>query len=377
MERSASAASAKIQEQLQVLPSALPCLELKASQPDEVVERTHGNLSFCEFMPYNGWESGLMLIGTLPLTELQLVCVKTTPLRLKHLDNGQVCVGLCYAGSISYQEHSRQVSAVTGDLLLCPNDGGFLTTSLCSSIVFQFQPKRLLRTLAVMLGYEDGSFDLSQSHSLSTDNSSVSRMTGGLMRDVCAFIDTLLQEDEVLPEVMGLEEQCFRCLALEWLNAHGQLDVLRRRRRHSQRQAFLDELVDFILANLDRPITLTELEEQSNYSGRQLQYMFRRKFNCTPMQFVRRQRLQFAMTRLEQAHPSDTITAIARGLGYRNTSSFSSDFYRHFGTYPSAILRSNRQRAATPHAPASPSSEADTESTTPPRGEGIQQPPHP
>ena len=100
------------------------------------------------------------------------------------------------------------------------------------------------------------------------------------------------------------------------------------------------------MANLQQPLTLTDLEEQSHYSGRQLQYMFRSKFNCTPMQFVRRQRLNYAMARLEQAQPNDTITVIARELGYRSMSSFSADFFRQFGAYPSVVLRSWRHRPA-------------------------------
>jgi AraC-like DNA-binding protein len=141
------------------------------------------------------------------------------------------------------------------------------------------------------------------------------------------------------------------------LHANGQLDALQRRRQHPRREAFLDDLVAYIMANLYRPITLTDLEEQSHYSGRQLQYMFRRKFECTPLQFVRKQRLKMAMARLEQCQRHDTISKIARELGYRSTSTFSADFFRQFGTNPSVVLRCQRQQASEPTAPARPGPE--------------------
>jgi AraC-like DNA-binding protein len=263
-----------------------------------------------------------------------------------------VNVCLSYAGDLVYEAAGHCTTAKRGDLLFCPNNGGVLTTDLCSGIAFQFDPKRLLRSMAVMLGYENAALDLRQAQALPTSRSSASGKAGGLLHELVVFIDRLLQENEMLPEAMGLEDQCFRSLALELLHANGQLDALRQRRRHPRREAFLDDLVDYIMANLDRPITLTDLEERSHYSGRQLQYMFRRKFECTPLQFVRKQRLKMAMARLEQCQHNDTITKIAKELGYRSTSTFSADFFRQFGTYPSVVLRCQRQQATVPTVPA-------------------------
>jgi AraC-like DNA-binding protein len=103
-----------------------------------------------------------------------------------------------------------------------------------------------------------------------------------------------------------------------------------------------DDLVDYIRSNAHMNLTLTDLEEQSHYSGRHLQNMFKEKFDCTPMQFVRRQRLFAAMEKLQTADPDDTATTIARDMGYRYTSNFSCDFQREFGVSPSVVLRSSR-----------------------------------
>lgn len=105
----------------------------------------------------------------------------------------------------------------------------------------------------------------------------------------------------------------------------------------------LDELVGYISSNRCRSLTLTDLEEQSNYSRRHLQTLFQEKFGGTPMQFVRRQRLAAAMEKLQAADAEISVSRIARDGGYRSLSNFSSDFQREFGELPSSVLRRSRR----------------------------------
>jgi AraC-like DNA-binding protein len=143
---------------------------------------------------------------------------------------------------------------------------------------------------------------------------------------------------------LSLDDQIYRLLALELFKAQGRLGTIQKRwkTRSKNWTEQVDNLVDYIRANSHLPLTLTDLEEASNYSGRQLQNLFREKFDCTPMQFVRRQRLQRAMERLENSGDGDTVTNIARDCGYRFTSSFSTDFQKEFGMSPSSVLRGSR-----------------------------------
>ena len=87
---------------------------------------------------------------------------------------------------------------------------------------------------------------------------------------------------------------------------------------------------------------MADLERLSHYSARHLTTLFRERFNCTPMQFLRRQRLDLAMERLTAPQPGDTVIRIARECGYRHASNFSVDFQREFGSKPSDVLRLSR-----------------------------------
>ena len=104
----------------------------------------------------------------------------------------------------------------------------------------------------------------------------------------------------------------------------------------------LDDLVDYIQANTCLDLTLTDLEERSHYSARHLQNLFREKFGCSPMQFVRKQRLSKAMEALQTADDNETVTNISRNVGYRSTSSFIKEFRHQFGVTPSKVLRASR-----------------------------------
>jgi AraC-like DNA-binding protein len=102
----------------------------------------------------------------------------------------------------------------------------------------------------------------------------------------------------------------------------------------------IDALVDWIHAHCHKPISLSDLEERSHYSRRNLQYSFKARFGCGPMQYLRRQRLWLAKRRLTaSAESGANVISIALACGYLNLASFSRDFHNAFGVAPSKLLR--------------------------------------
>lgn len=102
-------------------------------------------------------------------------------------------------------------------------------------------------------------------------------------------------------------------------------------------QRKLQPLLDWIDANLMTPLALSDLEAQAQMSRRNLQYSFRAAYDCTPMQWVRRRRLDCAMQRLKQAERSEPVTTICHELGFMNAATFSREFRRQFGCSPSSV----------------------------------------
>jgi AraC-like DNA-binding protein len=112
-----------------------------------------------------------------------------------------------------------------------------------------------------------------------------------------SYIDQILAESTLFTEGLGLDEQICRLLAIGILRKEGHLEKIEQRRKANAGNWIspLDDLVNDIRSNAHLNLTQTDLEEQSNDSGRHLQNLFKEKFDCSPMHFARRQRLTTAM----------------------------------------------------------------------------------
>jgi transcriptional regulator GlxA family with amidase domain len=100
--------------------------------------------------------------------------------------------------------------------------------------------------------------------------------------------------------------------------------------------------VGFIHDNADSDIGLAEIAAAANLTPRAVQYMFRRHLGVTPMEYLRRVRLDFAHRDLQAADPAvDTVNSIAGRWGFAHAGRFSVAYRRAFGTSPSATLRTN------------------------------------
>ena len=98
-------------------------------------------------------------------------------------------------------------------------------------------------------------------------------------------------------------------------------------------------LVEWLLAHLDEPISLSDMEQRSHYSRRSLQLAFRQRFGCGPMQWLRQQRLAKARALLERPSGRGGLLEVALACGYLSPSAFSRDFLARYGERPSQVAR--------------------------------------
>lgn len=101
----------------------------------------------------------------------------------------------------------------------------------------------------------------------------------------------------------------------------------------SPKAKVINGLCDEMLANLGQKTTLTELELKSGYSARALQYAFKARFGCSPLEWLREQRLQVARQQLLTGE-YQTITQLAHECGFGSASQFSRAYRNRFGESP-------------------------------------------
>ncbi|RAI32291.1 hypothetical protein CH340_15955 [Rhodoplanes serenus] len=97
---------------------------------------------------------------------------------------------------------------------------------------------------------------------------------------------------------------------------------------------------EYIRAHADDNVDLIRLAQHVGLSLRSLQVMFRRTFDCTLVQYIRRHRLAMARRRLEAASDA-TIAEIARSSGFAHLGRFTAAYRAEFGELP----RQTRQRS--------------------------------
>ena len=103
----------------------------------------------------------------------------------------------------------------------------------------------------------------------------------------------------------------------------------------------LDRAVAFIEDHADRDLTVTDIAAASFVTVRAVQLAFRQHLGMTPVEYLRRVRLDRAHQDLVTADPAcESVTAVASRWQFASPSRFAAYYRRTFGIVPSRTLRS-------------------------------------
>jgi transcriptional regulator GlxA family with amidase domain len=102
----------------------------------------------------------------------------------------------------------------------------------------------------------------------------------------------------------------------------------------------LRRAIAFIHENAHRDIGVSDIAGAINVTPRSVQYTFRRHLGTTPLEYLRRVRLDRAHRDLQAADPAvDTVMEIAGRWRFGHPGRFSIAYREAFGTPPSRTLR--------------------------------------
>ena len=266
--------------------------------------------------------------GYLNFGALHLAAWLGSPLLLDtHRHEGH-CVLLQHGGQVEWRQGSVCLELNPGDGLIGPGyPWNLITTSLSSSSsCFLADPHRLLRTARAMGGAHwqpagPAESVLHQPLPLPAERDLAGSSLLEALSRLLPFISAIAHQGEGLVQSLHLDDQIYRLLAAlvfaDLRNGEQPLPDLADRKRTD---ACIDDLVDFIRLNLHRRLCLSDLERQSMYSRRALHYAFRARFDCSPMQWVRQQRLARALDRLQNPLQGESVLGVSLACGYRSLS---------------------------------------------------------
>ncbi|MFZ0409671.1 MAG: AraC family transcriptional regulator [Cyanobium sp.] len=274
-------------------------------------------------------------IGHLRINDVNLLSYTGTDARftVKDCQNAQFVLGI--HGFRRAVTPLGETGSRPGEAMLLPPGDRELTGTF-SGVIITLSPQSIQRVAAVMAGESIGRVE----RRLQLDRFSPCLLPCGpqakMLHSLIQFIDQCLPTNPLVVSRFALDDQICRFAALMLDPGLLQREPGDQMRIHAiQGKVAFDDLIDYIKANLDKSLRLSDLEARSRYSRRALQYAFRKQLNCTPIQYIRAQRLDAAMQRIKASGGTCSIRDIAMQCGYTNPRLFTADFKLHYGILPS------------------------------------------
>ncbi len=130
---------------------------------------------------------------------------------------------------------------------------------------------------------------------------------------------------------------------LDSLVEHYQVNLNTLERAESEGDLRMRRIMQYIVANLDKDINLTELAERMYVSTSTLSRIFKKSTGVFFADYVMQLRVQMALPLL--AHTDQSLTQIALTSGFTNSATFSRAFRKYMNMTPTAYRGQHRQES--------------------------------
>lgn len=269
-----------------------------------------------------GWCTGSVGVTIAEQSAIRLVTA--------HCEVARLCIPV--SGGSRYRQGERQAASEGGQSWVYLSDQGvhLTTTDDHLGVAFALVKSQLRHTVQTMQAnpFDDVAEEMCEI----TLHSAAGRQA---VRMLPALLQRLHSAREYGPDaVKQAEDVAYRFVAYLLADPGAQPRERLTRRREQQ---VVDATCCYMMAHLDHPPTLTEIEAQVGVSARTLQLAFAARLETSPTEWFKRQRLQVALHLLGTRQVS-TVTEVALACGFQNLGRFAGEFRAQFGLSPNALI---------------------------------------
>lgn len=271
-------------------------------------------------------------VATCAIGDVRFLAHAATPCKMEVEESKGCHLVAPYIGSASLRCDEKTFDLRSGiSALLLPNMRRSTERAPSSVTIGSIDSRRLQETMATMSGRTGEVTEL-------VERPITLRFDGkrGLFPSflkICSLIDAT-RGPAGLGQILGVDDMIYR-----WITAaleYGQ--NAENSKMKASAFSSLDPVCDLIRSTQARPLTLTEMEDASGLSARALQYTFKERFGCSPMEWQRRERMLTAQQRLMNLGVEETITQVAHAMGFSSSAAFATLYKRYFGETPSETV---------------------------------------
>lgn len=317
--------------------------------PQVLANRLAQHYTLLDFGPSNGHEDHFLhRSSSTQAGELLLTCGYTTPIQgTIGAREGIGSINLAFSGSILYECDGKELPIhAQQPLFFSPGqEYRYSVSNHFNGVIFHIDLQRLKHTAAAIagLGVSERRFanQLDFTRVLHPGDQRSSQLLKTLKQAFQLLDQPILEQSGDLA-ILNIDDLIYRNLAL-LLCPNLEKIVQNAPNERSSREQILEDLIEWSRANLHKPLSLSQLEQRSGYSRRNLQLAFQQRFGCGPIQWVRQQRLEQARQDLLNPQPDDTVTSIASRYGFSSLAVFSRDFRSRYDLRPSQLLREGKR----------------------------------
>jgi AraC-like DNA-binding protein len=278
----------------------------------------------------------------LQLPGLELVASAMTPTRVSRSDNTHTTLLIPLQGHCSVQVEGGRVlpwGAAQGCLFLPAGCGPTLGYGDERHLLMLHIETAMLQAAArSMLGEYEDAAPLETGHAQVLPLHVAGAPLATAARHLGALIDLHGLDAHVLHQ-LGLQDFIYRHLVPLFQRGNATPPPHDLPRTHKRRA--IDRVCGAALADLSRPITLTEMATQAHMSVRALQYAFQERFGMSPLDWLRQQRLALAHQRLLRGDFT-SLALLAQECGLGTASRFAAQYRQQFGQLPSVTAGRRR-----------------------------------
>jgi AraC-like DNA-binding protein len=261
-----------------------------------------------------------------------------SPTTVRTTSFDELTVVTVLGGAVGYEHGRDHTQAGTGDVVLYPLAHGMDATWDAVTVeVLRIPMGPVMRAARARAGIEAERVQFHGLAPLSPDAASrwrdLSTYVHQMMRAPGSLLDSALVRAELTGVIAATALTVFpnTTITSAYMPGEGWVGPTSLRRAVAHLHAYAD-----------RPLTLTGLAAVAGTSPRALQSAFRRYYDITAAEYLRRVRLEGAYRDLLDTDPASgvSVAQVAARWGFISTSWFNKDYGRRFGTPPSRTLDS-------------------------------------